>query len=84
MSRQGEEGIYIRESRHDILLNSKMEFHQPSLTRIVAISGNMNEEFIKRGRSNIASSPIIRPINRNIRRESQNIARTNRRANRAT
>ena len=42
MVRQEDESIHIRESVSSIKMNSKSEFHQPPLIRLVAASGNVN------------------------------------------
>ena len=44
MSRQVNEGARVRVSKSDICMNSKSEFHQPGIVRIVAVRGNINEE----------------------------------------
>jgi hypothetical protein len=40
--RQGDEGCRVRESRAKWVLNSKTEWHQPPIIRVVAESGNRN------------------------------------------
>ena len=42
--RQSNEGVRVKYSKAPILLNSKSEFHQPSVVRFVAMRGNINEE----------------------------------------
>ena len=42
--RQVNEGVRIACSKADICMNSKSEFHQPSIVRVVASLGNTNEE----------------------------------------
>ena len=42
--RQINEGVRIACSRADICMNSKAEFHQPSIIRVSANLGNTNEE----------------------------------------
>ena len=42
--RQNDEGVRVKCSRADILMNSKTEFHQPGIVRVVAFRGNLNEE----------------------------------------
>jgi hypothetical protein len=47
VARQGDEGMRVREAEQDaevdIVMNSKSEFHQPPLVRLVAMRGNRNE-----------------------------------------
>ena len=42
--RQNDEGVRVKCSKADIVMNSKSEFHQPSIVRVVAIRGNINKE----------------------------------------
>ena len=44
MVRQVNEGARVRLSEFDICMNSKSEFHQAGMVRIVAVRGNVNEE----------------------------------------
>ena len=44
LERQNFEGVRVKCSEADILMNSKNEFHQPSIVRVVAFRGNTNEE----------------------------------------
>ena len=62
--RQQGEGIYVREFRGDILLNSKSEFHQPALTRIVAVTGNLNDNQIYLNQAAQRSANNTRTISR--------------------
>jgi hypothetical protein len=44
--RLADEGMRVREvaGKVDILMNSRSEFHQPPIVRMVAVRGNINEE----------------------------------------
>ena len=42
--RQNYEGVRVKRSKADIVMNSKSEFHHTSIVRVVAIRGNINEE----------------------------------------
>ena len=42
--RQVNEGVRIANSKADICMNSKAEFHQPSIVRVSTVLGNHNEE----------------------------------------
>ena len=42
--RQNEKGVRVKCSKADILMNSRSEFHQPSVVRVVAFRGNPNQE----------------------------------------
>ena len=42
--RQNDEGVIVKFSRADILMNSKSEFHQLGIVRFVAFRRNLNEE----------------------------------------
>ena len=44
MVRQVNEGARVRLTDADICMNSKSEFHQPGIVRVVAVRGNVNEE----------------------------------------
>ena len=44
MVRQVNEGARVRLTKADICMNSKSEFHQPGIVRVVAVRGNLNEE----------------------------------------
>ena len=44
MVRQVNEGARVRLTKADICMNSKSEFHQPGIVRVVAVRGNVNEE----------------------------------------
>ena len=44
MLRQVNEGARVRLQEGDICMNSKVEFHQPGIVRVMAVSGNLNEE----------------------------------------
>ena len=44
MVRQVNEGARVRLTKADMCMNSKSEFHQPGIVRVVAIRGNVNEE----------------------------------------
>ena len=44
MVRQVNEGARVRLQEVDICMNSKSEFHQPGIVRVMAVSGNLNEE----------------------------------------
>ena len=44
MVRQVNEGARVRISKADICMNSKSEFHQPGIVRVVSVRGNVNEE----------------------------------------
>ena len=44
MVRQVNEGARVRITKADICMNSKSEFHQPGIVRVVAVRGNVNEE----------------------------------------
>jgi hypothetical protein len=52
LERLGDEGIRVRESEEeaDILMNSKMEFHQPPISRVVTVRGNNREDQEEAGR----------------------------------
>ena len=42
--RQVNEGVRIENSKADICMNSKAEFHQPSIVRVSTVLGNHNDE----------------------------------------
>ena len=42
--RQVNEGVRIANSTADICMNSKAEFHQPSIVRVSTVLGNHNDE----------------------------------------
>ena len=42
--RQNDEGVRVKCSKADILMNSKSEFYQPGIVRVVAFRGNLNDE----------------------------------------
>ena len=44
MVRQVNEGARVRLSKADICMNSKSEFHQPGIVRVIPVRGNVNEE----------------------------------------
>ena len=44
LMRQNDEGVRVKCSKADILMNSRSEFHQPGIVRVVAYRGNLNEE----------------------------------------
>ena len=44
MVRQVNEGARVRLQKADICMNSKSEFHQPGIVRVMAVRGNLNEE----------------------------------------
>ena len=44
MVRQVNEGARVRLQKADICMNSKSEFHQPGIVRVMALRGNLNEE----------------------------------------
>ena len=44
MVRQVNEGARVRLSDFDICMNSKSEFHQSGIVRVVVVRGNVNEE----------------------------------------
>ena len=44
MVRQVNEGARVRLTEADICMNSKSEFHQPCIVRVIAVRGNVNEE----------------------------------------
>ena len=44
MVRQVNEGARVWVSKADICINSKSDFHQPGVVRIVAVRGNVNEK----------------------------------------
>ena len=44
MVRQVNEGARVRLTEADICMNSKSEFHQPGIVRVIAVRGNVNEE----------------------------------------
>jgi hypothetical protein len=44
--RQEDEGTRLSESKADILLNSKMQWHQPAISRVIMIRGNSNDDQI--------------------------------------
>ena len=44
MVRQVNEGARVRLTKAHICMNSKSEFHQPGIVRVVAVRGNLNEE----------------------------------------
>ena len=46
MVRQVNEGARVRLTKADICMNSKSEFHQPGIVRVIAVRGNLNEEQI--------------------------------------
>ena len=43
MVRQVNEGARIKLTKADICMNSRSEFHQPSIVRVLAVRGNLNE-----------------------------------------
>ena len=47
--RQVNEGVRIANSKADICMNSKAEFHQPSIVRVTTVLGNHNEEQTRAG-----------------------------------
>ena len=44
LERQVNEGVRIENSKADICMNSKAEFHQPSIVRVSTVLGNHNDE----------------------------------------
>ena len=44
MVRQVNEGARVRLTEADVCMNSKSEFHQPGIVRVVLVRGNVNEE----------------------------------------
>jgi hypothetical protein len=52
LERLGDEGMRVRESEieADILMNSKMEFHQPPISRVITVRGNRNDDQEETGR----------------------------------
>ena len=44
MVRQVNEGARVRLQEADICMNSKSEFHQPGIVRVMAVRGNLNDE----------------------------------------
>ena len=44
MLRQVNEGARVRLQEADICMNSKSEFHQAGIVRVMAVRGNLNEE----------------------------------------
>ena len=51
LMRQVNEAVRIGSSRADMVLNSKSEFHQAPLTRLVAIRGLLGEQGEDQGRA---------------------------------
>ena len=49
IERQANEGVRVRESKANIVMNSKAEFHQPPITRVVIMRGNRDEQQERRG-----------------------------------
>ena len=49
MPRQECEGVSIRLTDADIILNSKTQWHQPQMLRFIALRGNTKEEEGSRG-----------------------------------
>ena len=43
MVRQVNEGARLRISKSNICMNSRSEFHQPAIVRVMAVRGNLNE-----------------------------------------
>jgi hypothetical protein len=46
LPRQEDEGTRLRESKAKILLNSKMQWHQPAISRVIVVRGNSNDDQI--------------------------------------
>jgi hypothetical protein len=42
--RQEDEGTRLSESKATIILNSKMQWHQPAISRVVIVRGNLNDD----------------------------------------
>jgi hypothetical protein len=42
--RQGSEGVEVRECSAKCVMNSKSEFHQPPIIRVIALTGNLQED----------------------------------------
>lgn len=52
MKRQINEGVRINQSKADIILNSKAEFHQTPLVRVVPVRGLQNDQELFQTRDN--------------------------------
>jgi hypothetical protein len=46
LNRLEDEATRTRESEADILMNSKMQWHQPPINRVVVFRGNVNDDQI--------------------------------------
>jgi hypothetical protein len=59
LERLGDEGIRVRETEEeaDIIMNSKTEFHQPPISRVVITRGNRNEDQDDTGRGRGRGGP---------------------------
>ena len=55
MVRQVNEGARVRISKANICMNSRSEFHQPAIVRVMAVRGNLNE--LQTGISLLAGRP---------------------------
>jgi hypothetical protein len=63
LQRQVAEGVEIRKSDADIIMNSKSQWEQPPIVRVIAVEGNLNVEEID-NRGNTRRGSIRNRVNR--------------------
>jgi hypothetical protein len=61
LERQEDEGTRLRESQAKILLNSKMQWHQPAISRVVIVRGNSNDDQIGAPQTDQGAQDTQRP-----------------------